>query len=92
MEVLRETEQHTNYQHPKPTLLVAYKLNLKGTIFIDFNNYDFSTVSLGIGLKHKQVYKMSEDWDQYAEGWDTNEDVIVYSKKAFESLTGIVEP
>jgi predicted TPR repeat methyltransferase len=35
---------------------------------------------------------MSEDWDQYAEEWDTNEDVIEYSKKAFESLIEIVNP
>ena len=33
---------------------------------------------------------MSESWDQYAEGWDTNEAVIVYSEKAYEALVEIV--
>jgi len=29
---------------------------------------------------------MSESWDDYAEDWDTNEDAISYSEKAFETL------
>ena len=29
---------------------------------------------------------MSEEWDEYAEGWDSNEDVIAYSERAFNSL------
>ena len=29
---------------------------------------------------------MSENWDQYAEEWDTNEDVKVYSEKAYKTL------
>lgn len=33
---------------------------------------------------------MSESWDQYAEGWDTNADVIVYSEKAYKTLVEIV--
>ena len=33
---------------------------------------------------------MSESWDQYAEGWDTNEDVILYSEKAYHALSEIV--
>ncbi|WP_020410822.1 class I SAM-dependent DNA methyltransferase [Hahella ganghwensis] len=32
---------------------------------------------------------MSDRWDDYAEGWDTNEDVIVYSEKAYESLRAV---
>ena len=35
---------------------------------------------------------MDESWDQHAEGWDTNEDVILYSEKAYNALTGIVSP
>ena len=35
---------------------------------------------------------MSENWDQYAEGWDTDDDVIEYSRKAFKSLTEIIDP
>ena len=30
---------------------------------------------------------MSEEWDEYAEGWDKNSDVISYSNKAFASLS-----
>ena len=30
---------------------------------------------------------MSNSWDDYAEGWDSNQDVRSYSQKAFESLT-----
>ena len=33
---------------------------------------------------------MSESWDQYAKGWDTNEDVILYSEKAYHALSEIV--
>lgn len=29
---------------------------------------------------------MSKAWDEYADGWDSNKDVIAYSKKAFKSL------
>jgi predicted TPR repeat methyltransferase len=29
---------------------------------------------------------VSSEWDEYAEGWDSNEDVILYSDNAFESL------
>jgi len=29
---------------------------------------------------------VSEEWDDYAEGWDSNEDVIAYSEKAFRCL------
>lgn len=30
---------------------------------------------------------MSESWDDYAENWDDDEDVVTYSEKAFLSLT-----
>lgn len=33
---------------------------------------------------------MSEGWDEYAEGWDSNDDVIDYSEKAFSSLSDVV--
>lgn len=33
---------------------------------------------------------MSESWDEYAEGWDSNEDVIAYSEKAYDSLLSAV--
>lgn len=33
---------------------------------------------------------MSEGWDEYAEGWDSNKDVIEYSEKAFSSLLDAV--
>jgi len=35
---------------------------------------------------------MNENWDDYAEGWDSNEDVILYSDKAFRSLREVVNP
>ena len=35
---------------------------------------------------------MSESWDQYAEGWDSDEDVILYSEKAYSALAEIVSP
>jgi 2-polyprenyl-3-methyl-5-hydroxy-6-metoxy-1,4-benzoquinol methylase len=35
---------------------------------------------------------MSESWDQYAEGWHTSEDVILYAEKAYQALTEIVNP
>jgi len=35
---------------------------------------------------------MSENWDQYAEGWDTDEDVVEYSRRAFMSLTEVIDP
>ncbi len=30
---------------------------------------------------------MSDSWDEYAEGWDSNPDVIKYSQLAFDSLS-----
>lgn len=33
---------------------------------------------------------MSENWDHYAEEWDSNEDVVSYSKKAYSTLCEIV--
>ena len=33
---------------------------------------------------------MVEEWDEYAQGWDSNEDVIAYSEKAFKSLLAVV--
>jgi 2-polyprenyl-3-methyl-5-hydroxy-6-metoxy-1,4-benzoquinol methylase len=30
---------------------------------------------------------MSDSWDDYADGWDSNPDVIEYSEKAFDSLS-----
>ena len=35
---------------------------------------------------------MNESWDDYAEGWDGNEDVISYSDKAFNTLCEVVNP
>ncbi len=35
---------------------------------------------------------MSESWDQYAVGWDTDETVILYAEKAYQALTEIVNP
>jgi len=35
---------------------------------------------------------MNENWDDYAEGWDSNEDVISYSDKAFRALCEVVNP
>jgi 2-polyprenyl-3-methyl-5-hydroxy-6-metoxy-1,4-benzoquinol methylase len=32
---------------------------------------------------------MSENWDEYAEGWNENPDVIAYSKQAYESLLNV---
>lgn len=34
---------------------------------------------------------MSESWDDYADGWDSNEAVISYCDKAYESLLKIVD-
>ncbi|MEM7116302.1 MAG: class I SAM-dependent methyltransferase [Chloroflexota bacterium] len=34
---------------------------------------------------------MSASWDDYADGWDTNEAVVLYSLKAYESLLKIVD-
>ncbi|MDN3651517.1 class I SAM-dependent methyltransferase [Thalassotalea ponticola] len=34
---------------------------------------------------------MSESWDDYAQCWDSNETVILYSHKAYESLVNIVD-
>ena len=34
---------------------------------------------------------MSESWDEYAAGWDDNESVNLYSQKAYESLSEIIE-
>lgn len=33
---------------------------------------------------------MSDSWDDYADGWDSNEAVVLYSNKAYESLLNIV--
>ena len=33
---------------------------------------------------------MSENWDDYAEGWDSNDAVVAYSEKAYESLLNTV--
>ena len=33
---------------------------------------------------------MSESWDQYAEGWDSDADVILYSTKAYDALCEIL--
>lgn len=35
---------------------------------------------------------MNESWDDYAEGWDSDEDVISYSDKAFVTLCEVVNP
>ena len=35
---------------------------------------------------------MGESWDQYAEGWDTDEDVVLFSEKAYRTLIEIVDP
>ena len=34
---------------------------------------------------------MGEGWDEYAEGWDSNSDVIEYSEKAFQSLSRVLD-
>ena len=34
---------------------------------------------------------MSESWDEYAAGWNSNEDVILYSNKAYASLCEIIK-
>jgi len=34
---------------------------------------------------------MSEGWDDYAEGWDSNPDVVAYSEKAFDSLSDVID-
>ncbi len=33
---------------------------------------------------------MSDSWDDYADGWDSNEDVRLYAEEAFKSLSEIV--
>ena len=33
---------------------------------------------------------MSESWDDYADDWDTNQDVITYSEKAYDSLCQLI--
>jgi predicted TPR repeat methyltransferase len=35
---------------------------------------------------------MSESWDEYAEGWDSNADVVLYSGKAYDTLCKIINP
>ena len=35
---------------------------------------------------------MSNEWDDYASGWDANDDVRVYAQKAFDSFTRKVAP
>lgn len=34
---------------------------------------------------------MSESWDDYADGWDSNKAVIIYSEKAYKSLLNIID-
>jgi predicted TPR repeat methyltransferase len=34
---------------------------------------------------------MSENWDDYAEEWNSNEDTIFYANKAFETLKNVVD-
>lgn len=34
---------------------------------------------------------MSKEWDEYADGWDSNSEVISYSGKAFDSLSKVVD-
>lgn len=34
---------------------------------------------------------MSDSWDDYADGWDENQDVVVYAEKAFSALTEQVD-
>lgn len=34
---------------------------------------------------------MSDEWDEYADGWDSNADVISYSEKAFDSLQEAID-
>ncbi|MDX2471785.1 MAG: methyltransferase domain-containing protein [SAR324 cluster bacterium] len=33
---------------------------------------------------------MNDTWDEYADGWDTNSDVLAYSNNAFQKLTEVV--
>lgn len=33
---------------------------------------------------------MSDNWDEYAQGWENNPDAVLYSEKAFESLCNTV--
>ncbi len=35
---------------------------------------------------------MSNEWDKYAGGWDSDEEVVEYSRKAFHSLGEMVSP
>ncbi len=35
---------------------------------------------------------MTENWDDFAEGWDNNADVILYAEKAFNTLLNILDP
>jgi len=35
---------------------------------------------------------MSDSWDDYADGWDSNADVILYSEEAYNSLCEILNP
>ncbi|ATD01495.1 class I SAM-dependent DNA methyltransferase [Pseudoalteromonas spongiae] len=34
---------------------------------------------------------MSNSWDEYADGWDNNQDVVLYAENAFKSLTQYTE-
>ena len=34
---------------------------------------------------------MTESWDQYAEGWDTDADVILYAEKAYDGIGEIID-
>lgn len=34
---------------------------------------------------------MSDIWDDYAEGWDSNQEVRIYSQKAFDELTNRID-
>ena len=35
---------------------------------------------------------MTDSWDEYADEWDNNPDVIAYSEKAFQSLLATTDP
>jgi hypothetical protein len=41
----------------------------------------------GVFLSVRKM-SLSMDWDKSAAGWDSNEDMISYSEKAFQSLSG----
>jgi hypothetical protein len=43
-----------------------------------------------LGIRDKKRYCMSEGWDECADGWDSNDDVIAFSEKAFGFLSDAV--